>query len=425
MPLRQWLWTTPGILRMISVVIVALLVGLGAISATVLASRRAASGSVGSQSSVQLAEARELYVALADADAAASSGLLREGLDSTATRQRYLDDLERAAQLTIAAADHADATAIAQDAARTAGSELTVYAGRVETARTHSRLGNPVGAAYMRAASAQMRERILPAATVLWDEAAESLDDDYQGATDRDHAALLFVAAAVALAAVAVVQIFMASRTNRLLSPWLVAATVALVVFAAGAALLFSVAHHELADARRVDSDVVESLSSARMLALQLQADVNLALVDRETREDYFAAFDETSHRLGQMLAVAADRASGTARAEDVQASANAFAAHRAVETQVRQLELADSEADHDRAVQLALSEEPGGQAAAWRTLDEALRVTVADAESDVARVSTEAHRRFGAALAVALATIAAAGLLVAVGVHRRIEDYR
>ena len=95
MPLRQWLWTTPGILRMISVVIVALLVGLGAISATVLASRRAASGSVGSQSSVQLAEARELYVALADADAAASSGLLREGLDSTATRQRYLDDLER------------------------------------------------------------------------------------------------------------------------------------------------------------------------------------------------------------------------------------------------------------------------------------------------------------------------------------------
>jgi hypothetical protein len=423
MPLRNWLWTTPGILRTMSIVSMAMFVALGAIAGAVLADRRAASASVGSDSSVQLAEARELYVALADADATASSALLRDEIDSGPVRQRYLEDLDRAAQLAIAAADHADATPTARAATKAIAAELTLYAERVGKARAYSRLGDPVGAAYMRAASAQMREQVLPAAAVLWDEAAESLDHDYSGATDRDQAVVLFVAAAVALAAVVAVQIFLASRTNRILSTWLVGATVALVAFSSGTASLFAAQHHELAETRRDDADIVESLSSARMLALQLQADVNLALVGRETRDDYLAAFDETSGRLDHMLALATDRARGTRRARSVQASADAFVSYRGVADGVERRD--DTGVTHDEAVDLALSDAPGGLAAQWRSLDLALSETIADAERDVTSASTEASRRYAVALASALAAITAAALLVGVGLHRRIEDYR
>ena len=49
--------------------------------------------------------AEDLYVALADADAAASTAFLRAGLEPEELRARYLDDLETAgAQLALIAA---------------------------------------------------------------------------------------------------------------------------------------------------------------------------------------------------------------------------------------------------------------------------------------------------------------------------------
>ena len=145
------------------------LVALAIVSVGVAVGRGDATDAVVDDATPLLVGAEELYVALADADAAASTAFLRAGLEPPELRARYLDDLEIAgAKLPLIAA-RTRGSARSSDAVAMITQELPVYAGQVESARTNNRLDNPVGASYLRRASDSMRNSMLPAATGIYD----------------------------------------------------------------------------------------------------------------------------------------------------------------------------------------------------------------------------------------------------------------
>src|SRR6476469_10131466 len=94
MPVRRWLATTPGLLRAASVLLIVGLLALGVVAFTSASARGDAARAVGSESAPKLLAAQNLYAALSDADATASTIFLTPGREKPALRQRYLDDLE-------------------------------------------------------------------------------------------------------------------------------------------------------------------------------------------------------------------------------------------------------------------------------------------------------------------------------------------
>ena len=156
--------TTPGWFRLAAVVLVAGLVALAVVSVRVVLNRSDATNAVVDEATPLLVSAEDLYVALADADAAASTAFLSAGLEPPDLRIRYLADLETAgAELAHLAARSRGSTG-SSEAVAVINQELLVYAGQVEAARTNNRQDFPVGAAYLRA-SDEMRNSILPTAS--------------------------------------------------------------------------------------------------------------------------------------------------------------------------------------------------------------------------------------------------------------------
>ena len=85
--------TTPGWFRLAAVVLVA---GLVALAVAYLVVLMDATTAVVDEATPLLVSAEDLYVALADADAAASTAFLSAGFEPPELRIRYLADLETA-----------------------------------------------------------------------------------------------------------------------------------------------------------------------------------------------------------------------------------------------------------------------------------------------------------------------------------------
>ena len=251
---RSHVFTTPGLLRLASIVIVVLLVAVWIVATASLAARRRATHDAGLTIEPLLVATQNLYTSLADADASAANGFLSGGIDPAAARQRYVDDINGATgQLPVIARGVAGAAAH-QDV-QLLNAQIPVYTGLVETARTNNRLGFPVGAAYLRQASALMRSQILPASNRLYQLEEDELQQRYASAGAARDAAGVTVAVLVALTALVVTQLWMARRSHRLFNIPLVVATVGVVAMAGWALIAFNQAHHALATAQRKGSD--------------------------------------------------------------------------------------------------------------------------------------------------------------------------
>ncbi|HEX3541644.1 MAG TPA: hypothetical protein VHT75_14520, partial [Acidimicrobiales bacterium] len=254
----RYLRTTPGRLRLaMSAIVLGLLllavVGTGAVQA-----RQRATDAVGRQDEPLLVGAAAVYSSLGDADATATNTFLTAGAEPPARRQQYLTDLNTASGKLAAVARQAGSSPAAAKALAVITTDLPTYSGLVEAARANNRLGNPVGAAYLREGSTLMQGEILPAVRQLFQVEASGLTH----ATNSGLSALdtLGVAAmgALALALLIVGQVFLARRTNRLLNPALVAATLAVVVLVVWAMVGFTKSAGALRQARSQGSDPVQ-----------------------------------------------------------------------------------------------------------------------------------------------------------------------
>ncbi|HZG92342.1 MAG TPA: hypothetical protein VEZ42_19215, partial [Pseudonocardia sp.] len=223
-------------------------------------------------------DAAALYQSLADADATATGGYVAGGREPAQVRSRYDTDITRAAERLVHAAgllpDGDPATAPVSRMT----SQLPVYAGLMETARAYNRQGLPLGQSYLTQASRLMQSSMLPAAAELRTMATRGLAEAYRQGSAPPLAVL--VLGVGLLAAVLDLALGERTRTNRLLSPGLVACAVAVTAALLWWAVAWVVAGSALAAADR-HTDATTALDDARTAVLQARSNENLVLVAR------------------------------------------------------------------------------------------------------------------------------------------------
>ena len=276
--------------------IVAAAVATGAVATIATLLRHDAARAVAEGSGPRLADATALYAALSDADATAATTFLTGGVESTALRRRYLSDVQSAGRRVVTLAGDPEAAKAVGEVA----SALPVYSGIVEAARVNNRQGLPVGAAYLRQASALMRDRLLPAAQRLYAFEATRLANDIRRGTANSFQAAMAVVGFIALAVLVLTQVYLLRLTARVFNPMLVLASIALAAVVVWASAGYLAEEQSLESAQTDGSDSVQVLAAARILALRAHADESLALVARGGGDTYLADYTAVMRTLNE-----------------------------------------------------------------------------------------------------------------------------
>lgn len=415
---------TPDLYRLISAIIAFVLIAAAAVSVGVVLSHRRSVDAILERSAPLVESAQDLYVALAAADAAASTGLLQPGAESPELRAEYHEHLDAAGRHVVAIAAQQDLSPSTQASVETIAAGLQTYAGLVELARANNLQGFPVGTAYLRDASDLMRDSILPAANEVYAAAAHDLDDHYRNGTSRTLMVAALLIAGVAFVLLVGAQVLVAVRSRRWLNPGLVGATLLIVALAGVMATQLESQRASLASSRATGSDPLLYASTSRILLLRSRSDENLYLIERLTESPHAGDFDLAVAGLGEVNGASGGSIDG------VIASPTAEETHTASlisDGYVRYLQLHDavrSEAEQvsfDSAADLAMSD----AAAAADQLDGALDANVAAARTNLDAGAEEANDRLRALLFVALTVPLVGAAAAVIGIERRVREYR
>jgi hypothetical protein len=366
-----------------------------------------------------------LYRSLADADATVAAGYLSGGVEPTEMQIRYGRDIVAATTNLAQAGTQTGGELVTGKRIADITTELPIYTGLVERARVNNRQGLAVGVAYLRRASDQMQDSILPAAEELQRRQAARLDDAYHRVGSVLYIAL--AACLVSLAGLIWAQVFLFQRTHRVFNVGLVAASVAVLAGLVWWTVAGMVSANSLARALGHSRSVSDALAPAQIAALRARAVESLELVTRTAgpNEPDFDAEMQLLDRdngaggaLGAARQFATDQ-QGEALVQAALADARDYAvAHR----EVRRL---DDAGDYPKAVAAAVQTNQAGAAAAFDRLDLALTAAVGHEREVFTSEIGRAHRSLtGLSIGTGVLTFVAV-VGVALGVRQRLEEYR
>ncbi len=429
--------TTPARLRLLLVVLVLLSLAWGVLAALTADQHASAAADVVAVSEPLSLDAEQIYRSLSDADATAANAFLAGGLEPAAARQRYEADIAQAAirieaasalvgssaartQLPAHLAKQASAasSAVGDDLATLSG-QLPVYTDEVGTARADNRLGLPLGAAYLREASALLRGTLLPSASDIYTRESDQLTSASAQATGLP---LVVVTVVIGLGIGYVLyrsSRWLARHTHRVVNFGLMLAALAGLVSLVWLAGAFVVGRGDLLHAQEQGSAPAQAFARADVAALQAHADESLTLIDNSGDDAYQQDFVAQKKLLGPgpgtlLAAVQASAATGGPGngAADAQAWYRAHAALRTL----------DNGGSHAEAVQSALA---GPAAASFARLSATLSDGI-NAHQAVFASSARGGRDAFTGLAAGM--IGASLVMVAGcawGLSRRLAEYR
>ncbi|WP_052681998.1 hypothetical protein [Saccharothrix sp. ST-888] len=408
------------------------MLAFGTLAAWQATGRARAADQVVSHSQPLSQNAAEIYRSLADADATAASAFLLAGDAPQAVRDRYRADLDTAARLLAEAAARTGSSSDAQQWVATLNRQLPQYAGLVETAGADNRQGLPLGGAYLRYASKQMQESMLPAAERLAAVEAAQLDGDYADAGAFPWAAL--VLGGLTLAALIRCQVLLLRRTNRVFSPGLLGATAAVLAAVLWLATGSLSARSDLTDSREHGAVPLRTLDQARIEALQSHTAENMDLVARGASDTYAArwaaltgalagplAGDGGSRTGGGNLALARAGAPGEADA----ALARALDLFTTWDGRHQAAAKSNEQGDYDAALRTTVGASDDSAEGVFTALDQQLARAATAEQTAFTRSAkgTDGVLDAVAAGAAVLAVLAAVGVIRGLG--RRLAEYR
>ena len=309
--------TTPARLRLLLVVLILFSLAWGVLAALTADQHASAAADVVAVSEPLSLDAEQIYQSLSDADATAANAFLAGGLEPAAARQRYEADITQAA-IRIEAASalvgspaartqlpghlpkqaSSAGSAIGDDLATLSG-QLPVYTDEVGTARADNRLGLPLGAAYLREASALMRGTLLPSAGDIYTRESGLLTSASAQATGLP---LVVVAVLIGLGIGYVLyrsSRWLAGHTHRVINYGLLVAGLAALVSLVWLAGAFAVGRADLLHAQQQGSAPAQAFARADVAALQAHADESLTLIDNSGDDAYQQDFVAQQKHLG------------------------------------------------------------------------------------------------------------------------------
>ena len=417
--------TTPGRLRLALVALVTASLAWGALTGFTVSQYSSAAASVVTTSEPLTLDAQQIYHDLSDANDTASTAFLVGGLQPFSLVSRYQRDVS-AASIAIEAA-----TALGGESPEeaTLARDLPVYTGQIATARADSRLGYPLGTAYLRKASDLMNGVLLPAARRMYAADNSRLTANSSQATGLPLMLVTIVAGLAIGYALFRVSRWLTRHTKRVLNPGLLIAGLAWAISLVWLAVAYTGAHTDLLRAQARGSVPVQALARADIVALQAHADESLTLVDNSGDDQYQADYLAKQRSLGPgpgtLLAAAMAAAPGGSPGAHA-AAAHAAAAHAAAWNAAHAaLRAADDSGDHAVAVASALGTGPGDAGGQFAAFSAAMTSGVnADqvAFDTSARAGGNRYSGLEAALIGLALTMAVAS---AWGLTRRLLEYR
>ncbi|MDT5363118.1 MAG: hypothetical protein QOC69_4880 [Mycobacterium sp.] len=415
---RWWfLWTTPGRILTIGVVLSALVMACAFATSTTINDRQQALTTVLNHTEPLAFAAGQLYTTLSVADAAAATAFIA-GAEPQDVRQRYEQAITDASVAVTRASSGLTDEPMVLLLGRV-NAQLAVYTGLVETARTNNRAGNPVGSSYLSEASALMQTQILPDAQRLYEETSRRVDAETTASTRIPAPVILVVLATLLFGAFA--NRWLARRTRRRVNIGFVAGGMAVLVMViwVGTAIIISTA-----DSRSAKSTAAESLKTVTSMAItaqQARADETLSLIRRGDesvrKQSYYQRIDMMQQQLSDYLgrADAIDK-SDLADAEQLlqrwRAADDRINAYVAV-------------GNYQAATQVALGTGDDDSTPAFDKLDAALTKGIEESRQQLRGDITNARRVLSGATVGAAVLSVIAAFAVTLGLWPRMSEYR
>ncbi|WP_226436104.1 hypothetical protein [Rhodococcus yananensis] len=416
---RDVLRSTPAKLVALGIVLAALVIASGAVSAQAVNGRKATHDRLLTTVEPLANAAQDLYSALSVADAAATTGFIAGGIEPVAVRDRYHAAIDEASvQLVVAAAGLAEEDRLgAQNVAEIART-LPIYAGLIETARTANRTGNPVGSAYLSEASALMQNTMLPVAQELHTQGVDAVGSTQRAAVRPPWVAIGLLILTVT--AMCIAHVLVSRRTHRTFNLGLLLAIGAMGVLLCW--LLIAGLASSSATQRALEQGArpLATLTESRILAQQARTAETLLLARRDSSGTYDHAFDDSMTRLGDRLDGYTD--DGAEIGGD--AVARAAAARTAWIASHNRTVAALARGDYEAAAVLATGTGPDETAAQSATVDAALGDAIEETRAELRDNEFRASRTLSGLTSMSIALSIVALVCIIVGLFPRYREY-
>ncbi|ORB31435.1 protein kinase G-activating protein GlnX [Mycolicibacterium parafortuitum] len=415
---RWWfLWTTPGRILTIGLVLAALVIASAFATSTAINDRQQALTTVLNHTEPLAFAAGQLYTTLSVADAAAATAFIA-GSEPRPVRQRYEQAITDASVAVTRASSGLTEEQLVQLLGRI-NARLAVYTGLVETARTNNRAGNPVGSSYLSEASAMMQQQILPDAQRLYEETSARVDAETTASTRIPIPVILVVTATLLFGVFA--NRWLAKRTRRRVNVGFVAGGLAVLIMLiwVGTALIISTT-----DSRSAKETAAESLKTVTSLAItaqQARADETLSLIRRGDedirKQSYYQRIDDMKEQLARFVA-----RDDSIDKTDLVDAAQLLDRWRAADDRITAY---IAVGNYQAATRVALGTGEDDATPAFNKLDEALTKGIDQSRSQLRSDIVNARRVLsGATVGAALLSVVAA-VAVALGIWPRLNEYR
>ncbi|MGK2865690.1 MAG: protein kinase G-activating protein GlnX [Mycobacterium sp.] len=415
---RWWfLWTTPGRILTIGVVLAALVVACAFATSTTINDRQEALTTVLDDSEPLAFAAGQLYTTLSVADAAAATAFIA-GAEPQDVRQRYEQAITDAAVAVTRASAGLTTEPLIELLGRV-NAELGVYTGLVETARTNNRAGNPVGSSYLSEASALMQTKILPDAQRLYEATSARVDAETTASTRIPAPVILVVLATVMFGLFA--NRWLTKRTRRRVNMGFVAGGMAVLIMVVwvGTALVISTS-----DSRSAKNTAAQSLKTVTTMAItaqQARADETLALVrrgDEDVRkQSYYQRMDSMQQQLTTYL-----NADNDIDKDDLVGADDLLRKWRASNDRINGY---IAVGDYQAATQVALGTGEDNSTPAFSSLDASLAKAIEESRNQLRTDIVNARRVLSGATVGAAGLSIIAAIAVALGLWPRLSEYR
>lgn len=314
----------------------------------------------------QLVRVQNIKVHMLRADALATNAFLVGGLEAPEVREKYTESLT-AASRTIAEAAEAqplDGAVLAE-----LNQVLIEYSEGMAQARATNRQGLPVGAGYLRASSAELRDR----GVTLVDALVDANTDRAATSLGAQLPWLVAAPAVAALIGLGLINQWIARRFRRRINTGLAAAAAAVLVLGIAATTISATQAASNAQLRTGAYATAVNGAEARSAANTAKTNESLRLISRGSGQAYEEAWESASANVTSALDESELWAAPTSAWEDY------VAGH---EEMVR----LDNGGDWDGAVALATSRDEGAPTMKFSEFDEGMQTLVDGAADTTSR---------------------------------------
>jgi hypothetical protein len=327
------------------------------------------------------------------------------GLEPPAQRAAYDQALSSTSSLIAEAAQAqpADGTALAA-----LNQQVLSYAGMIEQARANNRQGLPIGAQYLRNASAQLRSDALPILNNLVSANAARATDEMKAGAGY----IVLVIALLGLGGVIAAQVWLARRFKRKINVGMLASSIVLLVLVIGSLIVVLQLRSSLQEISSGSLAAVNTAADARINANDAKSNESLTLIARGSGQAFEAAWKSSADSVAENLG----------RLTDKPELVGQWQAYTDVHTQIRAL---DDEGQWDKAVAKATGSANDSSNTVFGAFDSNLAGYLDGVSQQASNsLANEQPVMVVAAVLILLGGLAAA-LLGRRGVAERLREYR